>query len=143
MNRHVAAPELWFGGLLVAGVYEADHHHPSARVLAHSLKQSAGITAGAHEDDPRLRGVPARFGLGSPLMFPGILHELPPIHRLVARSAAASELCAPLETILGSDAIPKPEFKFSIGHTDGILQEIRLIVRLTLTLSQLLTRLFA
>ena len=63
-----------------------------------------------------------------PPKFQGILHELPPIRRPVARFAEAFGHPLLRETIHGHYAIQWDSFKFSIGLTDGILQEIRLIV---------------
>ena len=106
MNCQVATTKLGAGCLLMAGVHEADDHHPSAGALAHLLQQLPGIATGADEDDPRPRESPAHIRIVPPPKFQGILHELPPIRRSVARNAGAFGPFLPRGTIHGHHASP-------------------------------------
>src|SRR5271157_2843243 len=105
MDCQVATTKLGAGCLLMAGVHEADDRHPSSGAVAHLLQQLPGIAAGADEDDPRPRDSPAHLRAVPPPKFQGILHELPPIRRSVARIAGAFGSLLPRGTIPDHHAI--------------------------------------
>ena len=105
MDCQVATTELGAGCLLMAGVHEADNHHPSTGALAHLLQQLPGIATGADEDDPRPRESPAHLRVVPLPKSQGILHELPPIRRSVARFAGASGSLPPRGTFHGHHAV--------------------------------------
>ena len=107
MDRQLTPAELRAGCLLMAGVYEANDHHPSFRGLAHLLQQPPCIATSADQDNSRPRECPACLRFFPPPTFLGILHELPPIHRPIAQNAAAFRASLRRGTIRGRHAIQR------------------------------------
>ncbi len=104
MHRQVTAAKLGSGGLLMAGVHEADDHELPRGVLAHLMQEFPGIATCANQNDPRPRESPVPIRVISSPKFQGILHELPPIRRSVARITGALGPLSARGTIHGTHA---------------------------------------
>jgi hypothetical protein len=97
VDRQMSAPHPRLGELVMAGVHESDDRYPPTGGLLQVVQQLAGVSPSTYEDDPGPGRVPDQPRLALSRELQGIIHELPPIRRLIARitllvAAAAEDL---------------------------------------------------